>query len=197
MTHRARFAQALPALRGVIPVPRPSDREAVRFGHLSSSPQPLEAPTRRAVVVNGVPGVAVTEVVLDEGSIRISGISRSGDLKGDSGVVVGEARVPSFEQWSERTVERTCPDLQEQVGAAFGPLHLLALGEALADDRIHRGFRQTENVPDSLLAHLSPLGWEHVNLTGDYVWDSARSMSENVDGLRPLRPVPELCARAA
>ncbi len=48
---------------------RPSDREAVRFGHLSSSPQPLEAPTRRAGVVNGVPGVAVTEVVLDEAEV--------------------------------------------------------------------------------------------------------------------------------
>ncbi len=28
--------------------------------------------------------------------------------------------------------------------------------------------RQVEDVPDQLLAHLSPLGWEHVNLTGDY-----------------------------
>ena len=25
-------------------------------------------------------------------------------------------------------------------------------------------------VPDRLLAHLSPLGWEHIGLTGDYVW---------------------------
>jgi hypothetical protein len=25
-------------------------------------------------------------------------------------------------------------------------------------------------LPDELLAHLSPLGWEHINLTGDYVW---------------------------
>ena len=25
-------------------------------------------------------------------------------------------------------------------------------------------------VDDSLLQHLSPLGWEHINLTGDYVW---------------------------
>jgi hypothetical protein len=25
-------------------------------------------------------------------------------------------------------------------------------------------------VKDSLLTHLSPLGWEHINLTGDYVW---------------------------
>jgi hypothetical protein len=30
--------------------------------------------------------------------------------------------------------------------------------------------RQAENIPDNLLAHLSPVGWEHVNLTGDYVW---------------------------
>ena len=57
--------------------------------------------------------------------------------------------------------------------------------------------RQTEDVPDSLLAHLSPLGWEHVNLTGDYVWGASSSMSENIDGLRPLRPAPELYARAA
>ena len=27
-----------------------------------------------------------------------------------------------------------------------------------------------EVIPDELIAHLSPLGWEHVNLTGDYVW---------------------------
>jgi TnpA family transposase len=57
--------------------------------------------------------------------------------------------------------------------------------------------RQTEHVPDSLLAHLSPLGWEHVNLTGDYVWAASDAMSENADGLRPLRPTPELFPRAA
>jgi TnpA family transposase len=57
--------------------------------------------------------------------------------------------------------------------------------------------RQTEDVPDSLLAHLSPLGWEHVNLTGDYVWGASSSMSENTAGLRPLRQAPEFYARAA
>jgi Tn3 transposase DDE domain len=25
-------------------------------------------------------------------------------------------------------------------------------------------------VPDDLLAHVAPLGWEHIGLTGDYVW---------------------------
>src|SRR3954465_5213992 len=43
-------------------------------------------------------------------------------------------------------------------------------------------------VTDDLLAHLSPLGWEHINLTGDYVW--ASDMSETIDGLRALRTTP-------
>jgi hypothetical protein len=50
---------------------------------------------------------------------------------------------------------------------------------------------------DNLLAHLSPLGWEHVNLTGDYVWDNQQGTSENTDGLRPLRATPELTRQAA
>jgi TnpA family transposase len=56
--------------------------------------------------------------------------------------------------------------------------------------------RQTEDVPDHLLAHLSPLGWEHVNLTGDYIW-GAQQASENIDGLRPLRSAPEQFLKAA
>ena len=56
--------------------------------------------------------------------------------------------------------------------------------------------RHTEDVPDHLLAHLSPLGWEHVNLTGDYIW-AAQQASENIDGLRPLRAAPEPFLKAA
>lgn len=29
---------------------------------------------------------------------------------------------------------------------------------------------QGNPVDENLLKHLSPLGWEHINLTGDYVW---------------------------
>jgi hypothetical protein len=25
-------------------------------------------------------------------------------------------------------------------------------------------------TPDDVLAHVSPLGWEHISLTGDYLW---------------------------
>ena len=30
--------------------------------------------------------------------------------------------------------------------------------------------RDRQNVPDEFLTYLSPLGWDHINLTGDYVW---------------------------
>ncbi len=57
--------------------------------------------------------------------------------------------------------------------------------------------RKFEDVRDSLLAHLSPLGWEHVNLTGDYVWGVEQSLSENIDGLRSLRTQADALQKAA
>ena len=45
--------------------------------------------------------------------------------------------------------------------------------------------RQQGPVDESLLQYLSPLGWEHINLTGDYRW---RSRSVPPSGrFRPLR----------
>ena len=64
-------------------------------------------------------------------------------------------------------------------------------------ERAVDALRQVEEVPDHLLAHLSPLGWEHVNLTGDYIWAAHHSMSENIDGMRPLRLSPDTFAKAA
>jgi hypothetical protein len=40
-------------------------------------------------------------------------------------------------------------------------------------------------VPDELLAHLAPLCWDHIALTGDYVWSAATPEP----GFRPLRDV--------
>ena len=44
------------------------------------------------------------------------------------------------------------------------------------------------NVSDSLLAHVAPLGWEHIALTGDYVWSPA----DTLETFRPLRDVRRL-----
>jgi hypothetical protein len=41
-----------------------------------------------------------------------------------------------------------------------------------------------------MLPHLSSLRRVHVDLTGAYVWGSQRSMSENADGLKPVRTTP-------
>ncbi|EMV2015322.1 Tn3 family transposase [Pseudomonas aeruginosa] len=40
-------------------------------------------------------------------------------------------------------------------------------------------------IDDGLLQYLSPLGWEHINLIGDYVWRQSRR-AEDVQ-FRPLR----------
>jgi hypothetical protein len=44
-----------------------------------------------------------------------------------------------------------------RVYAAFGKWNTRYLKSAVV------ALRQVEDVPDHLLAHLSPLGWEHVN----------------------------------
>jgi len=43
-----------------------------------------------------------------------------------------------------------------------------------------------------LLQHVTPLGWEHVSLTGDYVWADDSAPAAGV--LRPLREKPSLLA---
>ncbi|CAD5990643.1 Transposase for transposon Tn501 [Planktothrix tepida] len=45
--------------------------------------------------------------------------------------------------------------------------------------------QQGVDIPEEYLQHLSPLGWEHINLTGDYVWNLKQA--SGFDNLRPLR----------
>ena len=52
------------------------------------------------------------------------------------------------------------------------------LGRAV-DELRSRG----EIIPDDLLAHVAPLGWEHIAFNGDYVWPD-QSLT---NGFRPLR----------
>ena len=52
---------------------------------------------------------------------------------------------------------------------------------------------QGVSIPDELLAHVAPLGWEHIALTGDYDWNTAKP----VHALRPLRAVPEAFTQRA
>jgi hypothetical protein len=66
------------------------------------------------------------------------------------------------------------------VTAAIVLWNTVCLGRAFDAVR-HSG----ETAPDALLAHLAPLGWQHINLTGDYLWD-ADSIPAS-DEFRPMR----------
>ena len=47
--------------------------------------------------------------------------------------------------------------------------------------------KQGEQINEELLQHLSPLGWEHIHLTGDYVWYNQINLKKGE--FRPLRKV--------
>jgi len=68
------------------------------------------------------------------------------------------------------------------VTAAIALWNTVYLGRALDAAR-----RRSDLIPDTLLAHLAPLGWQHINLTGDYLWVADASLGP--DGFRPLRSV--------
>jgi len=53
--------------------------------------------------------------------------------------------------------------------------------------------KMRREIPDHLLKHISPLSWEHINLTGIYTWDSEQYLLE---GFRSLR-LPAGLRRAA
>ena len=72
---------------------------------------------------------------------------------------------------------------------AFG--NLASLGRV--DQAVQQLRAQGVVIPDEFLAHVAPLGWEHIALTGDYDWNTAKP----VQALRPLRAVPEAFTRRA
>jgi len=76
------------------------------------------------------------------------------------------------------------------VTAAIALWNTVYLGRALDAARRHGDL-----IPDGLLAHLAPLGWQHINLTGDYLWGADAGLGP--DGFRPLRSVIPPLAQAA
>jgi TnpA family transposase len=53
-------------------------------------------------------------------------------------------------------------------------------------ERATQALREAGKLPDDgMLRYLSPLGWEHINLTGDDVWRQNRKIDEGE--FRPLR----------
>jgi hypothetical protein len=76
------------------------------------------------------------------------------------------------------------------VTAAIALWNTVYLGRVLDAVRRHG-----EMVPDALLAQLAPLGWQRINLTGDYRWDADGTPAS--EGFRPLRHVSIAPLKAA
>ena len=57
-------------------------------------------------------------------------------------------------------------------------------------ERAIQALRDTgQDIDEKLLPHLSPLGWEHINLTGDYIWQQNKLLEQGK--FRPLRMLDE------
>jgi hypothetical protein len=52
-------------------------------------------------------------------------------------------------------------------------------------ERALAALRVDRSSEDSLVAHLSPLSWEHIHLTGDYTWHANKRVAKG--RIRPLR----------
>ena len=87
---------------------------------------------------------------------------------------LGEMRDRSFENQLYRASGLTL------VTAAIVLWNTVYLERAIQAIRDHG-----QPVDENRLQHVSPLGWEHINLTGDYVWRQDRRVKRGK--FRPLR----------
>ena len=75
---------------------------------------------------------------------------------------------------------------QEPVVSVMGMLRQSSLRTPAQRERTVTAIRQTgQIVSGETLAHLSPLKWEHINLTGDYHWRKDAGLRNRKS--RPLR----------
>ncbi|WJM89021.1 Tn3 family transposase [Pseudomonas brenneri] len=89
---------------------------------------------------------------------------------------LGEIRDRSFEQQRYRA---SGLNLVTAAIVLWNTVYLERATQGLAD--------AGKPVNTNLYQYLSPLGWEHVNLTGDYVWRQSRKLEDGK--FRPLRQV--------
>jgi hypothetical protein len=87
---------------------------------------------------------------------------------------LGEIRDRSFEQQRYRA---SGLNLVTAAIVLWNTVYLERATQALRDT--------SKSVDEALFQYLSPLGWEHINLTGDYVWRQSRKIEDGQ--FRPLR----------
>ncbi len=124
---------------------------------------------------------------------------RSGDLRrrANAGLNKGEARnALARAVFFHRLGELRDRSFENQAYRASG-LNLLVAAIIIWNTRyLQAAFdalrARGRAVPPELVRHVAPLGWEHVGLTGDYVWAADAQPAPGT--LRPLRDRPSLLA---
>ncbi|GGE88899.1 hypothetical protein GCM10011317_52400 [Niveispirillum cyanobacteriorum] len=89
-----------------------------------------------------------------------------------------------------RLRDRTLESRQHRASGLNLVVASIILWNTVYMDRAIRFLRgQGEDIPDNLLPYLAPLGWQHINLTGDYLWAEPAQLDK--DGYRMLRTPSE------
>jgi len=93
-----------------------------------------------------------------------------------------------------RIADRTLQNQEHRASGLNLVIAAIALWNTLYMERAVDHLRARDAAaPDALLAHLSPMSWAHVSLTGDYLWTDAASAA----GFRPLNDPADRLYRAA
>ena len=92
--------------------------------------------------------------------------------------------------------DRTHENQQHRASGLNLVVAAIALWNTVYLERAINALQERSDVVDQkLLAHLSPLKWEHINLTGDYHWRRGGGLRNRK--LRPLVNQLALCPRVA
>ena len=118
--------------------------------------------------------------------------SESPKCKSDSGPL--HLGVGLWPAWRAKFADRTLQNHEHRASGLNLVIAAIALWNTLYMQRAVEHLRAHDvAAPDELLAHLSPMSWAHVGLTGDYLWADAAAAG----GLRPLNDPTDRLYRAA
>ncbi|PZR31084.1 Tn3 family transposase [Caulobacter segnis] len=93
-----------------------------------------------------------------------------------------------------RIADRTLQNQEHRASGLNLVIAAIALWNTLYMQRAVEHLQDREvAAPDELLAHLSPMSWAHVGLTGDYLWANAATAG----GFRPLNDPADRLYRVA
>ncbi|MCY4757279.1 Tn3 family transposase [Pelomonas aquatica] len=85
--------------------------------------------------------------------------------------------------------DRAFEDQQNRASGLNLVMQAITIWNTVYLDRAIQALRQHQTIDDSMVSHISPLGWHHVNLTGDYSW--AQDKQPSPGEFRALRPAPK------